>query len=448
MEATQTRKGETREDDGYIYNIDHNIELAVKRLKGDGALDSRPKKVILEFIEFGTAQGLKKHRQYFYLGRLRILARVMGKGFLNPTEKIITKAIITLQNTNGKRGIYSEASINDFKTTLKKFYAWYSKGKYKDLVGDLKLKGKPYKVKRPEDLISKEEFQKLINNCFNERDKALISLLYDSGMRIGEVLTLRVKDVEWDDIGLRVHVPDEGKGGHRLVRCIGTSKAFVYDYAHKYDRTNPEDYFFMKINGGRLMYHDVSTMLYKVSKRAGLPHKSMHYFRHSAATRYAAKMGAPALMQVMGWKSIRTAETYVHFSTDAADAIVQEFFGIEQKKDEKTGKLYTPQICPRCGTENPEEGVSEYCMKCGMPLNKDIQQKYEELQQQATDVILNSRVESKILEVLKRVLQKADPEFKDKALAEVYAIVDEEEELKKALTEENRAKRETKEEQS
>ena len=66
MEASQARGEETKEDDGFIYNMDHNIELSIKRLHADKALDLKSKKAILEFTERVTAQGLKKHRQYFY----------------------------------------------------------------------------------------------------------------------------------------------------------------------------------------------------------------------------------------------------------------------------------------------------------------------------------------------------------------------------------------------
>jgi len=72
--------------------------------------------------------------------------------------------------------------------------------------------------KLPDDLPSADDVQKLIDTATNARDKALISVLYESGCRIGELLTLRVKNVEFDDYGAVLHV--NGKTGPRRVRII------------------------------------------------------------------------------------------------------------------------------------------------------------------------------------------------------------------------------------
>jgi uncharacterized Zn finger protein (UPF0148 family) len=140
----------------------------------------------------------------------------------------------------------------------------------------------------------------------------------------------------------------------------------------------------------------------------------------------------------MGWvHGSKMSKVYVSLSGEQQDEAVLRVYGIEKRKDEK-GIEYVPQICPRCGSQNPGKDISKFCYKCGLPLDSSEREKYEELEEKATDVILNSRVESKVLEVLKRVLMKADPEFKDKALSEVYSIVEEEEDLKKALIEEQK----------
>ena len=51
-------------------------------------------------------------------------------------------------------------------------------------------------------------------------------MLYDSGCRIGELLTLRVKDIEYDDYGIRLTV--NGKTGVRRVRTVGDKPNFPY----------------------------------------------------------------------------------------------------------------------------------------------------------------------------------------------------------------------------
>ena len=70
--------------------------------------------------------------------------------------------------------------------------------------------------KLPEELLTEEEIQKMISSCANLRDRALVSVLYESGCRIGEIGNLRIKDVLFDEYGAKIDVL--GKTGARRVR--------------------------------------------------------------------------------------------------------------------------------------------------------------------------------------------------------------------------------------
>jgi len=65
-------------------------------------------------------------------------------------------------------------------------------------------------------MLTEAEVELLISKALNPRDKALIALLADSGLRIGEALKLRVKDIYFDDYGAFLIAP-EGKTGARRV---------------------------------------------------------------------------------------------------------------------------------------------------------------------------------------------------------------------------------------
>jgi integrase len=55
---------------------------------------------------------------------------------------------------------------------------------------------------RKMDLITRGDIERMLDACNNARDKALISLLYDSGCRIWEILTLRMEDIVFDEYGM------------------------------------------------------------------------------------------------------------------------------------------------------------------------------------------------------------------------------------------------------
>lgn len=68
----------------------------------------------------------------------------------------------------------------------------------------------------PESLLSEEQVAQLINVCRSRRDRAIIAVLYDSGCRIGEIRTMKIKSVSFDKYGARIHV--KGKTGARSLR--------------------------------------------------------------------------------------------------------------------------------------------------------------------------------------------------------------------------------------
>jgi len=116
----------------------------------------------------------------------------------------------------------------------------------------------------------------LIASCDNARDKAIISLLYDSGMRIGKLLMLRIKDVVFDNYDMRTIV--SGKMGVRNVRVIGDSIGYVKGWLNVHpDPFNLEAWLFRGIghdmegrqNTSEALYHQpIYAMFRKVKNRA------------------------------------------------------------------------------------------------------------------------------------------------------------------------------------
>ncbi|MCL4341066.1 MAG: tyrosine-type recombinase/integrase [Candidatus Thermoplasmatota archaeon] len=86
--------------------------------------------------------------------------------------------------------------------------------------------------KKPEDLITPDEFNKLLNYAGNTRNKALISLLYDSGCRIGEILGMRRQDITFDQYGAKLNV--SVKTRYRKVYVLGTSVRFAKMWLKKH----------------------------------------------------------------------------------------------------------------------------------------------------------------------------------------------------------------------
>ena len=337
-----------------VYHIEETLELAKIRLKQDDSLSSGVKKAILDFVDDLTMDNLSKHRQYFYVTRLKLLGRIMGDSFLHPTRQDIKTAILKLKASKTRRnGNYADSTMNGMYMTLKKFYRIYEDGKYMESVSWLRLNWNPAKDKKPEDIVSMDELNKLLNACRNYRDRALISMLYDSGCRIGELLTLRVKDLEFGRYGLRLTV--KGKTGVRRVRVVGKSVALAQQYLHS-KRYEPDEFFFSMIREkGPMKWNDVNMMLYKVSRRAGIKRRiHPHLFRHTRATLLAKDLKQAPLESTMGWvHGSRMSRIYVNFNDEQVDDAILKVYGIEKQKDGEGNTIhYVPGLCPSCGAEN------------------------------------------------------------------------------------------------
>ncbi len=159
---------------------------------------------------------------------------------------------------------YSDSTIMDYENVMKRFYKWLY-GNLPDFM-NIKFNHKKSHDKKI-DLITRYDIEKLINACNNTRDKTLISLLYDSGCRIGEILTLKMNDIVFDEYSLILNV--HGKTGNRSVRIIGDSIAYLKDYLKSKD--DNDEYLFTGLHKNNLhqqmKYYDARKLLLNLKER-------------------------------------------------------------------------------------------------------------------------------------------------------------------------------------
>ena len=152
-----------------------------------------------EYLELNNRKARTIARR---LGDLRFILRVLPKDAKLATRKDIENVVMAINKVKS-RDINGNLTNNDLailskrklKQILRAFYKWlYNSDNYPDIVKWVKV-DREVPNKLPEDLLSEEEVKKLIENCKNLRDSTVIALLWDTGMRIGEFLGLRIKDI-------------------------------------------------------------------------------------------------------------------------------------------------------------------------------------------------------------------------------------------------------------
>lgn len=148
-----------------------------------------------------------------------------------------------------------------------------------------------------------------------QRNKAIIEVLYGSGLRVSELVNLLISNIYTKDGYMLV----EGKGSkQRLVplspRSLDEIKLWMMDRHLLMIKKDHEDYLFLNRRGGRLTRAMIFTIVKDLAERAGI-HKNVspHTFRHSFAT-HLLENGANlrAIQQLLGHESITTTELYTH----------------------------------------------------------------------------------------------------------------------------------------
>jgi integrase len=386
-------------------------------------LPKKTVKRIREFIDDLDLQGISKGRQYAYILRLKKIALMIPDKFLEPSEKDIKSVVSKISNTKVKWGsgeahYPTENGLQGYKVALKKFYKWHlgKNENYPDCVKFIKIgNGHPSRQVKPESLITQDEVNKLIDASENQRDRAIFSTLYDSGIRIGEMLTMKIRDVDFDDYGALIRVT--GKTGFRQVRIVGNSIPYLRSWLDVHpDKNNKDAWLFTSFNerikGEPLTHFDIYSIFRRVTKKSGLKRRiHPHLFRHTRATILASKVVEAPLESQMGWvHGSKQTKTYVHLSLRDQDRSILKGYGIEVKDDKKSMEE-RPKECPRCHSLNASNSM--YCNRCALPLDVKLAIDLDEMKKKVESTIMESPTVDKSVKDLSKFF---DPGFKDKML--------------------------------
>ncbi len=184
------------------------------------------------------------------------------------------------------------------------------------------------------DTLSEGEINKLISaidlsHPQGERNRTILETLYSCGLRVSELITLKISDLFFDEGFIKV----TGKGNkERFVPIHYTAQKYISLYINEIrSHLNPtkgfEDTLFLNRRGKGLTRQMIFIILKNLSVKINLNKKiSPHTLRHSFAT-HLLKNGADlrAIQQMLGHESITTTEVYVHLDNSYLKEVVETF---------------------------------------------------------------------------------------------------------------------------
>ena len=239
--------------------------------------------------------------------------------FTNKSYKFITKedAIKYLEYLNKK---INARSINRHIVSIKNYFKFLEKNNnikynpFEEITG-LKTPKKLPKVLSEEDVNNLLDIE--LNDAFSYRNKAMLELMYSSGLRVSELLNLEVNNIDFNMNLVRVF----GKGSkERIVPIDDIATKYLDEYINVYRNTllkNKEsDILFLNSRGDKLTRQGFFKILKIIAREKGIKKElSPHTLRHSFAT-HLLNHGADlrSIQTMLGHENIETTQIYTHVS--------------------------------------------------------------------------------------------------------------------------------------
>ena len=270
----------------------------------------------------------------------------------------------------------SEGSMRNYRKALRTFYQY----REEDWADDIRIGASPDRPVDPADLLSMEEISELLDAATNPRDTAVIALLADSGLRIGAVASLRVKDIDFSGKAALVTVNDnanvkDAKGTTPLTWAEG----YIANWLQAHPRANDSDAPLIHVRrgwydpdddgDGSLDYQYLSRRLKDIADDAGIDRDRVntHNFRKSAISRWIREgMSDQEIKHRAHWDV--DTDQFSQYSgvrdEELNDQILQHY-GVEPDEPRR------PELdqCPRCGAALT--GSEDFCMSCGGALTDE-----------------------------------------------------------------------------
>ena len=255
---------------------------------------------------------------------------------LNHLVKSTNKDLLKLTNNDIERFIISlelePSSISNYLSGFKSFYNYYVKlGKIS--INPTDSISTPKLIKKLPIYLTEEEIDNLldidITDAFSARNKSILELLYSSGLRISELVSLEFKNIDLNDSIIRVM----GKGSkERIVPindiAIHYLKIYVKYYRHLLVKLEQNNYLYLNNHGKKMTRQGIYKMIKKLTLEKGIKKDvSPHTIRHSIAT-HMLENGADLtiIQEFLGHSDISTTQIYTHLTNDTLKKDYMEYF--------------------------------------------------------------------------------------------------------------------------
>ncbi|MEO0897173.1 MAG: tyrosine-type recombinase/integrase [Bacteroidota bacterium] len=244
-----------------------------------------------------------------YKSQFREFLSYFSKQQIDALPKSAIKAYLMLKI---KEKNWSESTQNQAVNAIKFYYEQVlgQERQFYDL--------RPKKPEKLPQVLSEDEIKRLIRSISNLKHRCIISLIYSTGLRLGETTRIRIDDIMWDRRQIFIK---GGKGKKdRFVLLSEKIAGLIQTYRKEYQ---PQYWLFEGQTGGQYSSRSIQNIMRAGVRKSGInPYATIHTLRHSFAT-HLLERGTDLryIQHILGHSSIKTTEIYMHITQQAVSKL-------------------------------------------------------------------------------------------------------------------------------
>lgn len=262
------------------------------------------------------AEGLSEKTYVIYADAVRRLGAFRVERGMPPLTAMTSEHI--REFLGEMQGRNAPSTVNQRYRSLGRFYKWLlDEGEVRE---NPMLRIKPPNVPdRLKEHYGTESIERVLKACGERswtalRDRAMVLVLYDTGVRASELCGMCMDDIDLDEQAVKVI----GKGRKERLMPLGAKAALAVD---KYLRKRPQtvaDHVWVSTRGQPMTFNALRICLRRRFDEAGVPFKGIHGFRRSFAIAFLDAGGyAEDLQQIAGWNSLQMVQRYTKATASA-----------------------------------------------------------------------------------------------------------------------------------
>ncbi|WP_407282840.1 tyrosine-type recombinase/integrase [Methanolobus sp. WCC1] len=295
-----------------MYRIEKQLTSIENRIR-NASYSEEDKDILMEYEDHLFARGVGIYRVVKLLGLLNLIASDWDVSFNAATKKDVISLICKIE----RKG-YAVSTKNDYKQCIKSFYKWYYNEDKPAIVEWLMTQPARTSSVQRDDLLTHDEIIAMLDAATSIRDKAIISVLVESGARIGEIGSLCIKNVCFDEYTATISV--HGNRGIREIRLLDSVSAlsqWMEIHPQKHNKNAP-----LWVNTGtknhgqEMNYGSFYMMIKRTAKNAGISKNvHPHLFRQTRSIELSKHFTDAGMNAHFGWvPNSNMPRAYVHLN--------------------------------------------------------------------------------------------------------------------------------------